>query len=75
MEPLEPVEAFTRRKWGCRYVIYYRDGDVPGGYGYMGNGGDTLEEAQKKAANLSRPGMELYISDGDREHPDTREVG
>ena len=74
MEPLETVEAFTRRKWGCRYVIYVRDWNVPDKYDYMANGGDTLEEARRKAGSLGRPGMELYISDGDREHPDSRDV-
>lgn len=74
MEPMESVEAFTRRKRGCRYVIYYREWDNSGGYGYMGNGGDTLEEAQKAAGALGRPGMELAIFDGDREHPDARDV-
>jgi hypothetical protein len=68
---VKDVETFTQKKRGCRYVIYWYDGDTPH---YEANGGNTLEEARKVATSLSRPGLDFYIWDGDCEHPDAREV-
>ena len=70
----EDVLTFTQRERGCRYIIYSYAYDGDRRCVYEGNGGNTLEEARKAAGQLTRPTLDMYIWDGDCEHPDAKEV-
>ena len=72
---MEEVETYTRKKWGCTYLVYSFHAGILSGSSLYAKAHSLAEARQLKTRHVAaNPTADLRIWHGDREHPQAREV-